>query len=30
LFAVTALALVAFGAMYAVGVWRYFSRLTPD
>jgi putative MATE family efflux protein len=30
LFAVTAAALVAFGAMYAVGVWRYFSRLTPD
>lgn len=30
LFAVTALALVAFGAMYAVGVARYFSRLAPD
>ena len=30
LFAVTAVALVAFGAMYAVGVWRYFSGLTPD
>jgi putative MATE family efflux protein len=26
LFAVTAAALVAFGAMYAVGVWRYFSH----
>lgn len=26
LFAVTAAALVVFGAMYALGVWRYFSR----
>ena len=26
LFAVSAAALVAFGAMYAFGVWRYFSR----
>ena len=26
LFAVTAAALAAFGAMYAVGVWRYFSN----
>lgn len=26
LFAVTAAALVAFGAMYAVGVWRFFSH----
>ncbi|MGP1684466.1 MAG: MATE family efflux transporter [Giesbergeria sp.] len=26
LFAVTAAALVAFGVMYAVGVWRYFSN----
>ena len=26
LFAVTAAALVLFGALYAVGVWRYFSR----
>jgi hypothetical protein len=25
LFAVTAAALVLFGVMYAVGVWRYFS-----
>jgi len=26
LFAVTAAALVVFGAMYAAGVWRFFSR----
>jgi Na+-driven multidrug efflux pump len=28
LFAVTAAALVVFGLMYAMGVWRYFSRAT--
>lgn len=28
LFAVTAAALVVFGGMYAVGVWRYFSHAT--
>ncbi len=28
LFAVTAAAVAAFGAMYAVGVWRYFSDAT--
>ena len=30
LFAVTAAALVVFGLMYAIGVWRYFSQPTQS